>query len=145
ARIRELRDLLCPEASLQASVIGFVRAWQSACVLVEAGLGWKRGEESKLAQGRFGFTEQPVAELRALRVSINDCARESHILLPRNMRVPKASVINQVFVDGIGEATAIEDLCWWEASGGRGLGAQPVRVEARKSGDRVLALLVPID
>jgi hypothetical protein len=42
------------------------------------------------------------------------------------------------------EAEAIENLGWWEASGGSRLDDQRVSVQARKTKDAVDALIVPI-
>lgn len=32
-KIDELRDLICPGASIQASAIGFTKSWPSSCIL----------------------------------------------------------------------------------------------------------------
>lgn len=143
--IQDLRDLLCSEASFQASVIGFAKAWPSACLLVDAGLGYKRKQERLLSQNTFNFMEEPAAELRALHVSTNIPARKAGISIHQNMRIPKRSVIFQVFSEQLNELEAEENLSWWESSSGHRLPEQDVFVMARRSGDHVMALITPVE
>ncbi len=144
-KIDELRDLLCPSASLQASVIGFTKSWPSPCILVEAGLGYKKSEVRGLAQNTFDFLEAPKAELRVLHANANEPARRTGIFIPRNIRVPKASVIRQVFEDDLLlQAEATENLSCWETSKGSCLADQQVIVRARRNGEHVLALIIPV-
>lgn len=44
--IQQLRDQLCPDASEQASLIGFVKAWPQPCLLIEAELALKAQEKN---------------------------------------------------------------------------------------------------
>lgn len=143
-KIEELRDLLCQGASFQSSVIGFIKRWPVPCILLEAGLGYKKDEVRKLAQNSFGFIDEPMAELRVLNASANELARGTGVFIPRNIRVPKESVIYQVFNDElITQAEAVENLNWWVTSAGPISTGQLVTVRARTNGDRIMALLIP--
>ena len=145
ARIRQLRDLLCPEASLQSSIIGFVKNWPRPCVLIEAGLRYKKSEERKLAQADLGFLERPSPELRVLHVSSNAMVRDVGSLIHQNMRVPQASLIYKVFREAnLSEVEAVEDLNWWETKKEGHLPSQPLRVSARTNGGNVTALIIPM-
>jgi len=142
--LSQLRQWLCPEASFTASVIGFSESWPLPCVLVEAGLGLKISQRRLLKQTTFNFVGAPQPQLRALHVKVNERAREQGILIYPNMRIPKKSVIHQVFSDGVEEAQAVENLDWWEASGIDYLPECRVRIIARQLGDCVLSLIIPI-
>jgi hypothetical protein len=145
AAIERLRMRHCPEASSQAALIGFVKAWRSPCVLVLAGLGLKESEKNLLRQDTFGFVESPVPELRALKVTSNDPARDAGILIYPNMRVPPNSIVREIFFDGVLESEAIENLGWWTTSQGGKLADLPVMVKARRRWEKVEALIVPVD
>jgi hypothetical protein len=135
----------CPEASTQASLIGIANAWPSPCILIYAGLGLKKRERDALHQGTFGFSKAPSPELRALKVQANDLARESNFTIFPNIRVPLRSVIYKVFSGESVEGEAVENLAWWSTSNGTRLTALRVRVKARRSGDGVQALIIPLE
>lgn len=139
--ISDLREQLCPEASAQASLIGFVHAWPRPCLLVEAELAWKKRDAEQLHQGVLEFHKRPAAALRAVRITPNLAARESNLFIPTNMRVPKESVIARIFSEDIPALEATEDLSWWNASNGSSLSKQTVQVVARRVGRRVQALI----
>ena len=141
----KLRATLCPDASRQAAMIGFVNAWPVACVLVRAELALKAAEERVAEQAPnalMPWHHGPQA-LRARHVTLNDAARAMNLGLFRNMRIPERSVIARVFAGEADEASAIEDFAWWEA-GGTYLSAHGVHVAARRTFDGVDALLVPL-
>jgi hypothetical protein len=141
-RISELRDRLCPEASQQASLIGFVKAWPMPCVLVEARLGLRDHERRGLSQNSFDFHEPPTPALRAVHVTPNTAAESAGILIPRNMRIPERSVIAKVLADGVASLEADEDLGWWESSNGRRLDSRLLTVKARRRWEAVEALIL---
>lgn len=144
-KIDGLRDLLCPGASLQASVIGFTKSWPTSCVLVDAGLGYKESEIRGLSQNAFNFVQAPKAELRVLHANANEPARRTGIFIPRNIRVPRTSVIHQVFEDDLlYQAETTENLSCWETSKGSRLADRQVIVRARRNGDHVQALIIPV-
>lgn len=144
-KINALRSELCPEASFVASVIGFVKAWPTPCILVDAGLGYKKSVQRVLTQGAFNFVEMPTARLRALHVSANDAARLAGVIVYPNMQVPEKSIIHSAFSNGLVDAEAVEDLKWWQTSSGEVLRDRQVSVEVRKNGDGVLALIIPLE
>jgi hypothetical protein len=144
--IENLRQQLCPEASKQSSVIGITEAWPSPCLLVTAEMALKKGEQTGLNQGRFGFSKGPESKLRATRVKANDEARGVGFRIFENMRVPEQSVIFRVHENDLSYGDQSEDLSWWVSSDGTALGVYPVRVEARRSaGDFIEALISPLD
>jgi hypothetical protein len=142
-RVETLRAQHCPEASSQASLIGFANAWPSPCILLYAGLGLKKRQSDALPQTTFGFSPAPSPELRALKVQSNEIARESGLTIFPNIRVPSRSVIYKVFAGEAIKADAVENLAWWTTSDGTTLPARRVRVMARRSGAGVQALVIP--
>ena len=143
--VERIRMQHCPQASSQASLIGIANAWPSPCILVYAGLGLKKRDTDALPQGTFGFSHTPSPELRALKVQANDLARESNLTIFPNIRVPLRSVIYKVFSGESAETEAVENLTWWSTSNGTRLTARRVRVRARRSGDGVQALIIPLE
>lgn len=141
--VASLREQLCPEASDQASLIGFVRAWPQPVLLLRAQPALKKAEEAGRAQASFAFRTPPSPALRAVQVTANDPATAAGLSIPLNMRVPEKSVIYRVFSgsEQIGEAD--EDLSWWTSSDGGRLSEFPVDVTARRKGDHIQVLLLP--
>lgn len=144
-RIRQLRDDLCPDASLQASLIGFSKAWPSPVLLIQVGMGVRQREKLTSYQGSFEFKNTPQPALRALNVTSNDAAREIGFDIYRNMRVPKNSVICPVFSGTAHHLEAFEDLAAWETSDGSALPTRPIRVEAEQYGPDTYVLVTPVD
>jgi len=142
--ISEIKKEFCPDASMQAATIGIVKAFPSPCILVGAELALKRDEIAVKSQIGFEFHKGPMPSLRAVHATVNTAAREEGLQFFKNWRVPAASVITDVFDSG-GYAEADEDLSWWSASGGKRLDALPVRMKAKKTGESVQALVIPID
>lgn len=142
--IDELRARHCPDASAQASLIGFAGLWPTPCVLVQAALGLKERDKALLSQNSFGFATAPVPELRAVKVSPNDAARKAGIVIHQNMRIPKSSVIYRVFSGEVSEGKAGEDLGVWATSSGERLADLPVLVEAKRTWGGVQALITPL-
>ena len=131
ANFQAIRNQLCPEASWEASVMGFASAWPTPCILIRAQRALKRGEERSSAQPSFEFYEAPRRVLRAVQAKPNDAARRSGLMVFPNMRVPEASVISRVFSGEISAAWAEEDLSWWESSSRHQPPNVRVRVEAK--------------
>jgi hypothetical protein len=142
-KLVSLREQLCPGASDQASLIGFVRAWPQPALLLRAQPALKKAERAGRAQSSFGFRTPPCPALRAVQVTVNEAATAAGLSIPPNMRVPERSVIYRLFseIDEVDEAD--EDLSWWTSSDGGRLAAFPVHVTARRRGDHVQALVVP--
>lgn len=141
--VASLREQLCPEASDQASLIGFVRAWPQPVLLLRAQPALKKAEEAGRAQASFAFRTPPSPALRAVQVTANDGATTAGLSIPLNMRVPEKSVIYRVFSGSEQLGEADEDLSWWTSSDGGRLSEFPVHVTARRKGDHIQVLLLP--
>ena len=139
--VERIRAKLFPEASFQASANAFAKNYPEPCLLIEAKLALKKGEAAELLQGSFGFLESPDPKLRILSAVPSDVAKQRGLYIPKNFRVPEASIIHEVFVDKRDSASSRECLSLWEASGGKRLKAMTVRVEVRQHFESVLALL----
>lgn len=143
-RFEELRETLCPDASKQASNIGFTNAWPTPCLLIQAKPAFNRNEQEWLAHPSLGLGPEPEPSLRAVNVSLNDGARKSGLMIFRNMRVPGDSVIHRMFDDQNPEArTSVEDLSWWESSEGKRLPQRRIMVQAASLNGEVVALVRP--
>jgi hypothetical protein len=141
--IEAIRDELCPDGSLTSAIIGIAKAWPRPCILIEAALGYKKGD-SDPAQTTFDFTTAPNPTLRAINVTINEAARLQGMQMFCNFRVPDASIISQVFSSDSRRGEARENLNWWKASDGTQLTYLPVLVRARRIGQSVHALIIPV-
>ena len=139
--VERIRAKLFPEASFQASANAYAKNHTEPCLLIEAKLALKKGEEAELLQGSFAFLECPDPKLRILSAVPSDVAKQRGLYIPRNFRVPEASIIHKVFIDRRDSDSARECLSLWEASGGKRLKAMTVRVEVRQHFESVLALL----
>ena len=79
----------------------------------------KKGEQTGLNQGRFGFSKGPESKLRATRVKANDEARGVGFRIFENMRVPEQSVIFRVHENdpySLCRRSRRETLSWWVSS-----------------------------
>lgn len=135
----DLRARLCPEASAQASLLGFFQAWPAPALLVEARWGVKKRDSERIARGIEGG-QSPEIALRAVRVSANEPARSAAFFIPQNMRVPRNCVITRVLDGSAAALEADEDLSWWTSSDGGRLETCPVHVVARRIEGGVQAL-----
>jgi hypothetical protein len=142
--IEDMRRQLCPEASLLSSMINFIKYWPTPCIFLRAEMGYRRDEESNLAQQGFFFLDPPEAALRAVEVSANEKARQERFTIHENMRVPEKSVVSQVFFGDSLSGVANEDLSWWETSKGMRLPARTIRVKARRIAQSGEALIFPL-
>jgi hypothetical protein len=140
-RIEEVRQACCPDASMYSAILNLSKLWPSPCVWLEARLAAKKGEET--AQESFAFREPPERVLRAIYTAANEPARERGLNIIPRFRIPKSSVISNVFKQGVSGGEASEDLAWWESSGGTRLGPCRVRVHAKRIGESIHALVVP--
>lgn len=140
--IERVRNEIAPQASHQSALLGITKAWPKPCILVDAALAYKAGEVT--SQGSFDFKKPPKRALRAVHVTPNDAAREIGVRTIRNFRVPKESVINSVFQSEVPYAEAVEELSWWTSAGNAKWEGGSVLVKAKKYGDRVQALMIPL-
>jgi hypothetical protein len=141
--IENIRRQVSPDASHQAAAIGIVKALPRPCILLEARFKLKKSEELDKAQLNLPIPgrAEPMPALRCVHTTTNQAARDVGLYLPNNWKVPERSVIASVFAAG-GSARADENLSWWRTSSGAQLRSCPVRVEAKRVGDSVVALLV---
>jgi hypothetical protein len=143
-RIEQIRQALCPEASMYSAVLNVSKLWPTPCIWVEAQVAAKKSEENAL-QESFAFRKPPQKSLRAVHTSANEAARECGFGIIPRFRVPRNSVITQVFEQGLSFSEAFEDLDWWESSDGARLGPCRVHVMAKRIGGNIHALLVPLE
>jgi hypothetical protein len=141
-KISEIREQMCPDASLYSSVLNVAKLWPSPCVWLEAKLARKKSENT--GQHSFGFREQPRVSLRAVHAAPNESARQLQVTVIPNFRVPSQSVIHRVFYDQLRYAEAEENLALWESSGGKRLPNRRVRVKAKSINDAIHALIIPL-
>ena len=141
-QIESLRESLCPEASNQSSLIGFVKAWPEPCILVLCKEGLKKSEKRQAAQSSF-FEDLPVPVLRAVKVTANEAAKELDLKIFENMRVPEHSIIYDVHSGRADYAEDVEDLSWWKTSSGDVLPKQKILIKARNYWGDTYALIIP--
>jgi hypothetical protein len=142
-KIAQIRSDLCPDASLYSSILNVSKQWPTACVWVEAKLAQKKSEQAN-GQQSFGFRKTAPPALRAVHATLNDAARQLGIATIPHFRVPSQSVIHRIFYDGPPYGEADENLGMWESSDGTRLPSIPVRVKAKRIGDSIHALVIPL-
>lgn len=141
--IERIKDSLCPDASYQSTLIGFVNAWPKPCILLQCRPGLKANQKKSLVNHSFPFVDIPAPELRAVNSTSNQAAKDADLSIFKNMRVPQNSIINAVHLNETDYGKASEDLSWWESSDGTVLGSRKVQVECKRVGDDVYALITP--
>jgi hypothetical protein len=142
--VEKIRRDSFPEASFQATLFACHRRHGEPAVYVEAIPALKVGHRREITQGaQWLFDDlKPVPELRAVMVIQNEAARQRGLFIAPNMRVPESSLIHRVHADeSLTNRESIENLRDWEHSGGKRLANQEVRIEAKKTRDRVIALV----
>lgn len=142
-KIEQIRATYCPEASVYSAMLNVSKLWPTPCIWIEARLAGRKSEENSL-QHSFGFNGHSQKSLRAVHTSANDAARAVGFGIIQNFRVPKKSVIYRVFEQDLPSSQAIEDLSWWECSDGTRLSDCKVRVQAKRIGESIHALIVPV-
>jgi len=134
-----------PAASFQATLFACSRRLTTPVVYLEAMLAHKKEVKRRMTTPSLFGDDPPPGELRAVKVIPNGAAFDDGFMIPTNMRVPVGSVIHGLFdaepmTDGNGE----ECLCLWESQG-KSLPKRAVVVEGRKVGDRVIAIVQPVE
>jgi hypothetical protein len=129
-KIEDIRARMCPDASQTSSAINISKIWPSPCVWLEAKPQAKKGEPKDSAP-----------DLRAVKVSENEAARQKGLRMIVNFRVPPNSIIFESFYRGFAGGEAVENLAWWKASGGTQLQDRLVLVQVKNMGDSVQALV----
>jgi hypothetical protein len=117
-------------------------------VYLEAAVKYKADEERRLrsTQRTFIQDDPPVAKFRVGLAVPNQAAIDRDFRVVPNMRVPEGSVIHKLHSDASAEqASGSENLGAWEFSDGNSLPESEVWVDARKAGDRVIAIVQPMN
>jgi hypothetical protein len=149
--VETVRNRFCPHASFQATLIACTTHMPRPAIYLEAGMGYKTQEEAELHSGQTALfpMELPKAKLRALVVAANSAARAHGVRIDRNMEIPAESVIATLFYETFNTSTSLEgrareSLQMWQHSDGGSLGGVEVDIAARRLGERVFALILPI-
>jgi hypothetical protein len=139
--VDRIRAKLFPEASFQASANAYTKHHSEPCLLIEAKLALKVGEKADLSQETFDFIDPPTPKLRVHSIIASASAKKNGLYIPKNFRVPEASIVHGTFLDGRDHAIAQECLSLWDASGGKRLKPMPIRVEVRQHFNSVLVII----
>jgi hypothetical protein len=119
-----------PTSSRTAAFVAAVRMWNEPALLVTATCRCAR-------HGNDGG----IPALRVERAIGNGPARDSGLFIPK-FRVPPTSPMHRAFHDPQRRVFEdSDDLGMWRSSGGKVLSPRPVRVGARRIGDRVFAIM----
>jgi hypothetical protein len=140
-KIEEIRASYSPEASMYSAILNISKNWPTPCLWIEAQLRGKKGQENQQTLDLGPAEPKP---LRAIYANANDAARAVGLVIIPNFRVPKKSVIYRVYEEGLPSSQEYENLAWWETSDGTRLSECRVRVHAKRIGDSVHALIVPV-
>lgn len=142
--VEQIRASDCPRASFHATLIAVAARAPMPAITIEAGLGLKKGERD-LTNSPGLFPElKPQPVLRVLAAGGNELARSAGLRFHLNMRVPLTSVITRLNNLTVTDATAlrsVESLSDWTTSRGGPIGEGDVAIEARRHGDKVIALI----
>jgi hypothetical protein len=129
--IDDLRDSVCPEASYIATAIAMIEQNEEPALLVGSRYASKRNA--------------PGPSTLALRVGLvrsSKSAKAAGLMIPWNYRIPRSSVISQVFHhEAPAHNHADERLGVWTSSAAPPLADVPIHVEARRYGNDVLAVI----
>jgi hypothetical protein len=129
--IDDLRESVCPEASYIATAIAMIEQNEEPALLLE---------------GRYASKQNaPGPSTLALRVGLvrsSQSAKAAGLMIPWNYRIPRTSVISQVFHhEAPTHSHADERLGVWTSSAGSALADIPIHFEARRYGSDVLAVI----
>ena len=145
--IERLRVTVCDGASREATLRAGIRQVLAPQLLVIAGMGYKKDEERLINSKQIGLfpdkTLKIEPKLRALEVLSGQVAIDAGLRIHKNMRVPERSIIFKAYEDFTNSSQTYEEyenLSWWKHSKGC-LNAANVIVEAKKSGNKVFALV----
>jgi hypothetical protein len=144
--VEAIRKNYCDRASFQSTLFACHRRMNTPVVYLEAEVKYKADEERRLRskQRKFFQDDPPVAKLRVGLAVPNQSANDRNFRIVPNMRVPESSVIHGLHSDPSAEqALGEENLGAWEFSDGSSLPDCQVWVEARKVGDKVIAIVQP--
>jgi hypothetical protein len=141
--VSRIAAAVAPEASFSSAAFALVRMAREPMAFLVADMRLKPTEARRLNSGQLTFLDarRPQEKLRVISVYPNDRATDAGFKIFQHFRVPPESVISRVYHEGLkGSGWAEENQATWE-SGGRYLGLLPLRVEARRFGSVVYALM----
>ena len=131
--INELKTQFADSSSLLAAANAVVNAWpKPACCMTARMEGRKRKPQDAVA-------------LRVFPQSRNALAHDaSELFVIQRMRVPKTSIVHDVFIHG-GTRTGIENLSTWTTSDGKRLRNESVLITATRGfGDSVYIVMTGV-
>jgi len=146
--VEAIRSAYCDKASFQATLFACQRRMNTPVLYIEAEMKLKVEEERRLhsTQRRFLDDDPPVAKLRVGLSVPNRAASDEGFRIAPNMRVPEGSTIHKLYSEpNVVEASGSENLGAWEFSNGSSLPEREIWVDARKAGERVIAIVQPIN
>ena len=142
--VERVRNRFNPEASFDSTLNACVAKAPAPIILLEAGLALKKHEQKLVEAGAASISDFSPS-LRVLKSIPNEVARTELPHVPKQMRIPLDSVIARIHAGENGAileaGMAEESLGNWTTSTGSGLPDVPVTVQARKVGDRVVAII----
>ncbi|BDS06456.1 hypothetical protein NT6N_14960 [Oceaniferula spumae] len=141
--VENVRRKFSDEASLTSTLITCMERCKHPCLILEAGEGFNKKEKAQRKAGN----QEVKPSLRVVRAFGNDLMDRYSIYIPKNYRVPKTSLIYNVFhrPSKALRKGAIENLELWTDSRGGSLDHLKVKVEARKLGGTFYAILIPVE
>ncbi len=146
--VEAVRATYCDTASFQATLFACHRRMTTPVVYVEAMMKYKAEEEQRVRSNQKNFLQDdpPVAKLRIGLSIANQTAIDRDFRVVPKMRVPECSVIHRLYFDPTNEqASGQENLSDWEFSNGGSLPACKVWIDARKAGERIIAIVQPVN
>ena len=141
--ISRIREAVTPEASFSATAHALVRMMDEPIAFLVADMRLKLSEARELASDQLTLIGRPAPQekLRVVSAFPNQLAKEAGFKIFQHMRVPEDSVIAAAYHEAVfGSLERIEEQGDWESSG-RQLSQLRLRVEARKFGSVVYALI----
>lgn len=146
--VERVRDRACPEASFQATLNACVQRNDRPTILFDADMGYKKAEAAEVRRGQLAIFPgvTPAPRLRVANVIQNPEARATRFAIHKNMAVPAESLVARHFAETAGQASSAsaegeEDLSVWRRSSGETIGEGTVRIEARRIGGVLTALV----
>jgi hypothetical protein len=141
--VEGVRSRFNPEASFVSTLNACVAKTYSPVILIEAGLAFRVGEQRQIQSGMASPADF-APSLRILRSVPNEAARIAMPHVPKQMRVPEGSIIARVHAlefEALVDGSSEENLRDWTTSSGGRLPNVEVAVDARKFGEKVVALI----
>lgn len=147
AAVERIRQDFCPDASFASTLKACAARCPKPILYIEVGFGLKKDEKEWETSGLLDGLDlpKPIPKIRALVVVPNGAAR-GRLAVHKNMEIPESSILTRLLrKDGDfsfqTSGLASENLETWTHSDGSRLPSCAVRIEGRRSGERVIALI----